>query len=61
MRIIGPQEHVAGRRTLPWSWYSDPAITALEVERIFRCSGNTRAISANCRGRAVTSHRELAR
>jgi choline monooxygenase len=23
---------------VPWSWYSDPAILALEMERIFRCS-----------------------
>lgn len=23
---------------MPWSWYSDPAILALEMERIFRCS-----------------------
>lgn len=27
-----------GRPTVPWSWYSDPAILALELERIFRCS-----------------------
>src|SRR5262249_18707067 len=26
------------RPTVPWSWYSDPAILALELERIFRCS-----------------------
>jgi choline monooxygenase len=31
----GPQ-HAAGRRTIPWAWYSDPAILALEQERIFR-------------------------
>ena len=24
--------------TIPWSWYSDPAILAIELERIFRCS-----------------------
>ena len=29
---------VGGRPTVPWSWYSDPAILALEMERIFRCS-----------------------
>ena len=28
----------AGRPTVPWSWYSDPAILALEMERIFRRS-----------------------
>ena len=28
----------AGRRTIPWAWYSDPAILALEHERIFRRS-----------------------
>ncbi len=27
-----------GRPTVPWSWYSDPAILKLELERIFRCS-----------------------
>jgi phenylpropionate dioxygenase-like ring-hydroxylating dioxygenase large terminal subunit len=27
-----------GRPTVPWSWYSDPAILALELERIFRRS-----------------------
>jgi carnitine monooxygenase subunit len=27
-----------GRPTVPWSWYSDPAILELELERIFRCS-----------------------
>jgi choline monooxygenase len=26
---------VAGNRTLPWSWYSDPAVLGLEQERIF--------------------------
>jgi choline monooxygenase len=26
---------VAGNRTLPWSWYSDPAVFGLEQERIF--------------------------
>jgi phenylpropionate dioxygenase-like ring-hydroxylating dioxygenase large terminal subunit len=28
----------AGRPTVPWSWYSDPAILALELERIFHRS-----------------------
>ena len=28
----------AGRDTIPWSWYSDPAILARELERIFRRS-----------------------
>ncbi len=28
----------AGRPTIPWSWYSDPSILELELERIFRCS-----------------------
>lgn len=32
------QQQVAGRRTIPWAWYSDPAILALEHERIFRRS-----------------------
>ena len=27
---------IGGTRTLPWSWYSDPAVLALERERIFR-------------------------
>ena len=27
---------VAGTRTLPWSWYTDPAVLQLEQERIFR-------------------------
>ncbi len=27
-----------GRETVPWSWYSDPAILAREMERIFRRS-----------------------
>ena len=27
-----------GRPTVPWSWYSDPAILALEMEQIFRRS-----------------------
>src|SRR3970282_1282906 len=25
-------------RTIPWSWYTDPAVLALEQERIFRHS-----------------------
>ena len=25
-------------RTLPWSWYTDPAVLVLEHERIFRRS-----------------------
>lgn len=28
----------AGQPTAPWSWYSDPAILELELERLFRCS-----------------------
>ena len=27
---------IGGTRTLPWSWYSDPAVLQLEQERIFR-------------------------
>ena len=27
-----------GRPTVPWSWYSDPAILELELERVFRSS-----------------------
>jgi phenylpropionate dioxygenase-like ring-hydroxylating dioxygenase large terminal subunit len=30
--------NTSGRPTVPWSWYSDPAILELELERIFRCS-----------------------
>jgi choline monooxygenase len=30
--------HAAGTRTLPWSWYTDPAALRLEQERIFRRS-----------------------
>jgi phenylpropionate dioxygenase-like ring-hydroxylating dioxygenase large terminal subunit len=33
----GPHQS-AGRRTIPWAWYADPAILALERERIFRRS-----------------------
>jgi choline monooxygenase len=29
---------VDGTRTLPWSWYADPAVLQLERERIFRTS-----------------------
>ena len=32
MAIIG------GTRTLPWSWYTDPAVLGVERERIFRRS-----------------------
>jgi phenylpropionate dioxygenase-like ring-hydroxylating dioxygenase large terminal subunit len=35
MTTIGAQQD-AGRRTIPWAWYSDPTILALERERIFR-------------------------
>ena len=27
---------VQGTRTIPWDWYSDPAVLRLEQERIFR-------------------------
>ena len=27
-----------GRATIPWSWYSDPAILGVELERIFHRS-----------------------
>jgi choline monooxygenase len=36
--MIASQTHLAGRPTIPWAWYSDPSILALEMERIFRCS-----------------------
>ena len=29
---------LTGRPTIPWAWYSDPAILEVELERIFRCS-----------------------
>jgi choline monooxygenase len=38
MTIGDPPTQVAGRPTVPWSWYSDPAILAVEMELIFRCS-----------------------
>ena len=38
MTVTQPPTHVAGRPTAPWSWYSDPAILALEMERIFHRS-----------------------
>jgi phenylpropionate dioxygenase-like ring-hydroxylating dioxygenase large terminal subunit len=38
MTATEPSTQVAGRPTVPWSWYSDPAILAAEMERIFRCS-----------------------
>jgi choline monooxygenase len=36
--LTEPPTQSAGRPSAPWSWYSDPAILALEMERIFRCS-----------------------
>ena len=36
MTLTEPPTHLAGRPTVPWSWYSDPAILALETDRIFR-------------------------
>src|SRR2546421_8402815 len=38
MTLTERPTEAAGRPTVPWSWYSDPAILALEMERIFRCS-----------------------
>jgi phenylpropionate dioxygenase-like ring-hydroxylating dioxygenase large terminal subunit len=38
MTLTQPPRQAAGRPTVPWSWYSDPAILASETERIFRCS-----------------------
>jgi choline monooxygenase len=38
MTLTEPTLHTSGRPTVPWSWYSDPEIFALEMERIFRCS-----------------------
>ncbi len=38
MTVTDPPTEVGGRPTVPWSWYSDPAILAAEMERIFRCS-----------------------
>ena len=38
MTITEHPTQTPGRETVPWSWYSDPAILAREIERIFRCS-----------------------
>src|SRR5436305_727473 len=38
MTLAEPSTRSAGRPTVPWAWYSDPAILALEIERIFRRS-----------------------
>jgi phenylpropionate dioxygenase-like ring-hydroxylating dioxygenase large terminal subunit len=38
MTLTEPPTQTSGRETVPWSWYSDPAILNLELERIFRCS-----------------------
>jgi choline monooxygenase len=38
MTVTEPPTLTPGRETVPWSWYSDPAILALEMKRIFRCS-----------------------
>jgi phenylpropionate dioxygenase-like ring-hydroxylating dioxygenase large terminal subunit len=38
MTITEHPTQTPGRETVPWSWYSDPAILAREFERIFRCS-----------------------
>jgi phenylpropionate dioxygenase-like ring-hydroxylating dioxygenase large terminal subunit len=38
MTLTEPPTQVSGRPTVPWSWYSDPAILTKEMERIFRCS-----------------------
>jgi phenylpropionate dioxygenase-like ring-hydroxylating dioxygenase large terminal subunit len=38
MTLTEPPTETSGRQTVPWSWYSDPAILALEIKRIFRCS-----------------------
>ncbi|MGH2858927.1 MAG: aromatic ring-hydroxylating oxygenase subunit alpha, partial [Solirubrobacteraceae bacterium] len=35
MALVEPPLHTAGRASIPWAWYSDPAILALERERIF--------------------------
>jgi choline monooxygenase len=35
---VGLRTETSGRPTTPWTWYSDPAILDLELERIFRCS-----------------------
>jgi choline monooxygenase len=38
MTLTEPPIHANGRATVPWSWYSDPAILDREMERIFHCS-----------------------
>ncbi len=38
MTLTEPPTETSGRATVPWSWYSDPTVLALEMERIFRCS-----------------------
>ncbi|HET8979484.1 MAG TPA: aromatic ring-hydroxylating dioxygenase subunit alpha [Solirubrobacteraceae bacterium] len=38
MTVTERSAQTAGRPTTPWSWYADPAILELEMERIFRCS-----------------------
>ncbi len=38
MTLTQPPTDSAGRDTLPWSWYSDPAILARELDAIFRRS-----------------------
>jgi phenylpropionate dioxygenase-like ring-hydroxylating dioxygenase large terminal subunit len=38
MTLTDPSTHAPGRPTVPWSWYSDPAVLARETERIFRRS-----------------------
>jgi nitrite reductase/ring-hydroxylating ferredoxin subunit len=38
MAAARAQPSAAGRDTLPWSWYSDPGILAIEKQRIFRRS-----------------------
>lgn len=38
MTLTEPPTQTPGRETVPWSWYSDPAILDLEKERIFRRS-----------------------
>jgi carnitine monooxygenase subunit len=38
MTLTEPPTQATGRPTIPWSWYSDPKILSLELERIFRRS-----------------------